>query len=53
MKDFLSGYLTYVVGALIILLGVYQFFTSECKSGIETVLIGAGFMGLRRAIGNI
>jgi hypothetical protein len=47
----LQGKATYIVGGLIILLGVYQFFTSNCDSGLETVLIGAGFMGLRRAIG--
>lgn len=51
MKNLLNGYATYLVGGLIIVLGVYQFFTSECKSGLETVLIGAGFLGLRRAIG--
>jgi len=47
----LSGKLTYTVSILIIALGIYQFFTETCKSGLETILIGAGFMGLRRAIG--
>jgi hypothetical protein len=50
--NFLNGKITYIVGFLIIALGVYQFFSEACKSGIETVLLGAGFMGLRRAIAN-
>jgi membrane-bound ClpP family serine protease len=52
LKCFLEGYVTYAIGILIILLGVYQFFKNDCNSGLATILMGAGFMGVRRAIEN-
>jgi hypothetical protein len=52
MKEFLNGYLTYTIGGLLILLGVYQFFKHDCNSGVATILLGAGFCGIRRAIEN-
>ena len=48
----MRGYLTYFVAILIIILGVYQFFQEGCESGLKTILLGAGFIGVRRAIGN-
>ena len=48
-----AGYFTYAVSAILVVIGIYQvFFKDDCKSGIETILVGAGFMGLRRAIEN-
>lgn len=48
--SFLSGYKTYIIGSLTILIGLVRLFTGETKEGMDAIMLGLTAMSLRAGV---
>jgi hypothetical protein len=48
--DWLQGWKTYLAGAGLIGLGVYQISQGQIEQGIQSILAGFGLLAARRAV---